>query len=271
MKRALVFDSGIGGLSVFDAVIEAGLELELDYAADNAWLPYGLKSDAELKARVPALLARLAAQWSPDIVVVACNTASTIALEAARAALPVPVVGVVPPIKPAAQLTKSGVIGLLATPATVRRAYTDDLIQSFAADKLVIRFGSTALVEAAEAKLRGAPVAPAAIDEAMAGLFGAAGGANLDVVALACTHFPLLLDELRAAAPRDCLWLDSGQAIARRVGSLLGAASGAPRPGRAGFTEAAAARELAPALARRGFSALARIGEAPNFTVREIA
>src|SRR5262245_50651678 len=127
VKRVLVFDSGVGGLSVFDAIAASGKALELDYAADNAWLPYGLKSDAELRARVPALLAALAGQWSPDLIVVACNTASTIALDAVRAAVSVPVVGVVPPIKPAAALTRAGVIGLLATPATVRRAYTNDL------------------------------------------------------------------------------------------------------------------------------------------------
>ena len=114
-RRVLVFDSGVGGLSVFDAIAASGHAFELDYAADNAWLPYGLKSDEALRARVPALLSRLVEQWAPDAVVVACNTASTIALAEVRAALSVPVVGVVPPIKPAAALTKTGTIGLLAT------------------------------------------------------------------------------------------------------------------------------------------------------------
>ncbi|HRE45799.1 MAG TPA: aspartate/glutamate racemase family protein, partial [Terricaulis sp.] len=135
MKRVLVFDSGVGGLSVLDALAASGAGYELDYAADNAWLPYGLKSDAQLRARVPALLASLAEQWAPDLIVIACNTASTIALDAVRAAVDVPVVGVVPPVKPAAAQSKTGVIGLLATPATVRRTYTDDLIAQFAADK----------------------------------------------------------------------------------------------------------------------------------------
>ncbi|MEJ0059269.1 MAG: aspartate/glutamate racemase family protein [Terricaulis sp.] len=108
MKRALVFDSGVGGLSVLDAIVRSGVELELDYVADNAWLPYGLKSDTEIATRVPALLKRLASQWAPDAIVVACNTASTIALDQTRAALAIPVIGVVPPIKPAAAATKSG-------------------------------------------------------------------------------------------------------------------------------------------------------------------
>ena len=127
----------------------------LDYAADNAWLPYGLKSDAELRARVPALLARWRAQWAPDAVVRRLQHRLDHRAGAGARGATMPVVGVVPPIKPAAALTRTGVIGLLATPATVRRAYTDDLIAQFAADKRVVRFGSAALVEAAERKLRG--------------------------------------------------------------------------------------------------------------------
>lgn len=265
MKRVLVFDSGVGGLSVLDAIAASGNALDLDYVADNAWLPYGLKSDADLRARVPALLARLTEQWAPDAVVVACNTASTIALDAVRAAISIPVVGVVPPIKPAAAQTKSGVIALLATPATVRRAYTDDLIQQFAADKVVVRFGSAALVEAAEQKLRGLAPDPAAIAEAMAGLFEAPRGGEIDVIALACTHFPLLAEELAAAAPREAIWLDSGAAIARRVAQVVGAAQGAPRTRRAGFTDIGAARAVFGAFRTRGFATFAEIGAAPAF------
>ena len=265
VKRVLVFDSGVGGLSVFDAIAGAGAAVELEYVADNAWLPYGLKSDAELRARVPALLHSLVLQWAPDLVVVACNTASTIALDVVRAALTIPVVGVVPPIKPAAALTRTGVIGILATPATVRRAYTNDLIAQFAPDKRVIRFGSAALVAAAEQKLRGGLVDNAAIAEAIMGLFGVPGGGELDVVALACTHFPLLNKELADAAPRPCVWLDSGEAIARRVASLLIAPQGAPKVRRAGFTDASVIDALRGALNARGFSTFAQIGGSPAF------
>jgi glutamate racemase len=265
MKRVLIFDSGVGGLSVLDAIAAAGLAVELDYVADNDRLPYGLKSDAEIAARVPALLARVAAQWRPDAVVIACNTASTIALEPTRAALSVPVVGVVPPIKPAAEQTKSGVIGLLATPATIRRPYTNDLIAQFAADKRVIRFGSAELVAAAEQKLRGTAPDSSAIQTAVDGLFGAPGGSALDVIALACTHFPLLAKELAAASPRAALWLDSGSAIARRLAHLLILPQGAARAARAGFTRA----EDAPrdACAARGFSEIAWIARAPTFGI----
>lgn len=260
MTRALVFDSGVGGLSVLDAIVAAGLEIDLDYAADNAWLPYGLKSDGDLQRRVPALIAALVRQWAPDAVVLACNTASTIALGQVRSAVSIPVVGVVPPIKPAAARTKTGTIGLLATPATVERAYTADLIAQFAPRAEVVRFGSAALVAAAEAKLAGQPPDPAAFSEAIAGLFSAPGGEAIDVVALACTHFPLLAQELAAAAPQPCIWLDSGAAIARRLAEVSGARHGAARLRRAGFTAPDAARRLYPAFHARGFSVLAHIG-----------
>lgn len=259
-----MFDSGVGGLSVFDAIAGSGAALDLDYVADNAWLPYGLKSDADLRARVPALLASLQMQWAADLIVVACNTASTIALEQIRAAVAVPVVGVVPPIKPAAALSKTGIIGLLATPATVQRAYTDDLIAQFAVGKRVIRHGSSALVQAAEQSLRGEAVDVAAISEAIDGLFGAPDGEQIDVVALACTHFPLLARDLAAAAPRPCLWLDSGDAIARRVVQVLSPEAGTARPRRAGFTDASGLGALADTLTARGFT-LARIDAAPEF------
>lgn len=269
-KRVLVFDSGVGGLSVLDAIAASGHAFVLDYAADNAWLPYGLKTDEQLRARVPALLSRLVEEWAPEAVVVACNTASTIALDQVRAALSIPVVGVVPPIKPAAAQTQTGVIGLLATPATVQRAYTNDLITQFADGKRVIRFGSTALVEAAERKLRGEPVDNSAIDEAINGLFGAPGGADIDVVALACTHFPLLATELAAAAPRQCLWMDSGAAIARRLANVLIAEAGTPRVQRAAFTSGDGARALLRAFEARGFSDFSHIADAPSFQVAEL-
>jgi glutamate racemase len=260
MKRVLVFDSGVGGLSVLDAIIAAGRELTLDYAADNAWLPYGAKSDAALKARVPALLTALVSEAAPDLVVMACNTASTIALEETRAALTIPVVGVVPPIKPAAERTKTGAIGLLATPATIGRPYVDDLIARFAPNTRVIRFGSTALVDAAEAKLAGETPKPEAFTEAIHGLFNA--GAPIDIVALACTHFPLLELELAAAAPSPVAWLSSGEAIARRVITLLDPPPGVPQCARAFSTAPLSARPFEA----RGFAQRFNLdaGFAPN-------
>jgi glutamate racemase len=254
----LVFDSGVGGLSVLESIVESGLDCTLDYAADTLWLPYGEKPEAALRQRVADLLAGLAAELAPDLVVLACNTASTIALDAARARLSVPVVGVVPPIKPAAAASRSGVIGLLATPATVRRAYVDDLVAAHAAELEVVRVGSTALVAAAEAKLSGIAPDPTMIAAAIEPLFA---NPRLDVVALACTHFPLLGAELVAAAPRPVLWLDSGEAIARRVATLLAltAGGGCCRLRRALFTAPEIGLRQIPAFAARGFSSFGAI------------
>jgi glutamate racemase len=270
VKRVLVFDSGVGGLSVLDSLRASPHALVLDYFADNAWLPYGLKPDAALRARVPALLEHVAGQWGPDAVVLACNTASTIVLPDLRARLTMPVIGVVPPIKPAAAQTATGTIGLLATPATVRRPYTEELIARFASDKRVVRFGSAALVQAAERKLRGGSVDNEAVLEAIAGLFGAEGGGEIDVVALACTHFPLLATELAGASPRVVTWLDSGAAIARRAVEVLAPDHGTPRFERAAFTDAANASDLYGAFRARGCSKFFATNEARGFEIVEI-
>ncbi len=251
----LVFDSGVGGLSVLDAIRTALPGLAVTYAADNAAFPYGTRSEAEIAARVPVLLGRLTERYRPSLVVIACNTASTIALAPTRAALGVPVVGTVPAIKPAAVATRTGVIGVLGTQATVRQPYVDALVAGFAPAMTVLRHGAPALVEAAEAKLRGRAVPPGVVADALEGLTGQAGGERMDTVVLACTHFPLLADELAAARP-DLAWIDSGAGIARRVAALLVGA--APQgPGRAVFTAATAdIAALAPALGQRGLDSI---------------
>ena len=157
---------------------------------------------------MPALLGKLVEQFQPRLAVIACNTASTIALDHARAALDLPIVGTVPAIKPAAELSKSRVIGVLGTEATVRQPYVDNLSAEFASDCIVIRHGSPELVELAEAKLAGGPVSIEAVRAAALPMFNAPDGDRIDVVVLACTHFPLLADELRAAFPGvdACRW-----------------------------------------------------------------
>ena len=141
MTRALVFDSGVGGLTIADELRKAAPDWIVDYAADSGFFPYGVKTDDELRERLPRLCAALVDVAKPDVLVIACNTASTLSLDAIRATVKVPVVGTVPAIKPAAEQTKTGVIGILATPGTVRRAYLDDLERQFAAGKIVGRRG----------------------------------------------------------------------------------------------------------------------------------
>ena len=255
-----MFDSGVGGLSVLDAVRTAHPDLAVVYAADNAGFPYGLKTEAELMARVPALLGRLTERYRPGVVVIACNTASTIALAPTRAALGVPVVGTVPAIKPAALASRTGVIGVLGTDATVRQPYVDALVAEHAAYMTVLRHGAPALVQAAEAKLRGRSVPPEVVADAIAALRAQPGGNALDTLVLACTHFPLLADEIAAAAGPGVTLVDSGAGIARRVGVLIarGDAAADDRPGGiAVFTRAEPNLDaLRPALAERGLNSV---------------
>ena len=220
-SRALIFDSGVGGLSVVAEIRRRLPELSLDYVADDAFRPYGEKTAEQLRARLPALLATLCDMLCPEIIVIACNTASTTALEDIRSALTVPVVGVVPAIKPAALATRTGTLAVLGTPGTVAREYVDDLITEFAQDKNVLLQGSVNLVDMAEDKLAGRAVDPTRIKTELAPLFAGRGGADIDAVVLACTHFPLLKDELKAAVTQTVQWIDSGEAIARRVESLM--------------------------------------------------
>ncbi|MFN3910589.1 glutamate racemase [Hyphomonas sp.] len=219
--RVLVFDSGVGGLTVAGEIRALGPRLSVHYAADTGFFPYGDKSDEALRERLPKVAKALVEAVQPDVFVIACNTASTLALAEVRAALSIPVVGTVPAIKPAAQLTETGTIGLLATPGTIRRAYTARLIEEFAAGKRVILHGSLELVKLAEAHARGEDIPPDAFAAAQAPLFEAEGGAAIDTIVLACTHFPLVRGQLIATAPRSVSYIDSGAAIARQTIRML--------------------------------------------------
>ena len=223
------------------------------YAADTAGFPYGKRSEAEIASRVPALLGRLVERFHPRLAVIACNTASTIALDHVRSALDLPVVGTVPAIKPAAEISKSRVIGVLGTEATVRQPYVDDLAATFAADCMLIRHGSPELVELAEAKLAGQEVDVDAVRAAAQPMFDAAAGDRIDTVVLACTHFPLLDNELRQAFP-NVTYVDGGPGIARRVAYLTREQPwpAAPPAGTAVFTSAGTHRPLEASLARFG-------------------
>ncbi|HEX8621971.1 MAG TPA: glutamate racemase [Allosphingosinicella sp.] len=261
-RPLLVFDSGVGGLSVLGAIRALLPAAPLVYAADTAGYPYGTKRPAEIEARVPALLGRLAERFDPELIVIACNTASTIALDAVRAALDLPVVGTVPAIKPAAALSNSRAIGVLGTEATVRQPYVDRLSAEFAADCAVIRHGSAELVDLAESKLRGERIDPGVCARALDGLFGQPGGERIDTIVLACTHFPLVEAELAAAAPRGVRFVDGKEGIARRTAWLTRDLDwpDAPSDGIALFTGRSTDVEAyRPGLARYGLTRLERL------------
>ncbi len=229
----LFFDTGVGGLSVLKAAQAALPYAPIVYAADYAGLPYGTKSEAEIAARVPALLGRLVERYRPRLVTIACNTACTIALSHVRAALDVPVVGTVPAIKPASLVTKTGVIGLLGTAATIRQPYVDRLEAEFAQDMTLLRYAAPELVHAAEAKMRGEVSDPKVFAEAIAGLTNQPNGDRLDAIVLGCTHFPLVQDELSKASAPNMQFVDGAAGIARRILYLSQGQSwpDAPTPG----------------------------------------
>ena len=220
--KILVFDSGLGGLTVFAEIANLRPDAELVYAADDAGFPYGRWAEPDLIQRVVAVVGGLIAQTGPDAVVIACNTASTLVLPDLRARFPdMPFVGTVPAIKPAAAQSRTKRISVLATPGTVARDYTRALIGSFAADCEVTLVGSTRLASLAEAAMTGAAIADADIGAEIAPCFVGEGELRTDCIVLACTHYPLLRDRFERLAPWPVTWIDPAPAIARRVDAVL--------------------------------------------------
>jgi glutamate racemase len=223
----LVFDSGLGGLTVFSEVLKVRPDARFIYAADDAGFPYGRLSEPVLATRVLNVMERLIGLYDPDLVVVACNTASTLVLPHLRERFSVPFIGTVPAIKPAAQTTRTGYVTVLATPGTVARDYTRDLIETYAAGCKVNLVGSRRLAGIAEAELAGNPVSDEELLDELRPCFVEDKAGRTDVVALGCTHYPLLLPRFQALAPWPVTWIDPAPAIARRVTQLIGA----PVPG----------------------------------------
>jgi len=220
--RILVFDSGLGGLTVFDEIVRLRPGADYLYAADDAVFPYGDLSPQALVGRVLSVMERLIAQHRPDIVVIACNTASTAVLPPLRSRWPdLAFVGTVPAIKPAAAESRTRRISVLATPGTVERDYTRDLVRSFAKNCDVDLVGAPRLAALAEAVLRGEAVRDEDIAVEIAPAFVDRGGRRTDIIVLACTHYPLLLPRLEHLAPWRVAFVDPAPAIARRVDAVL--------------------------------------------------
>lgn len=250
--RIVVFDSGLGGLTVLRDIRARRPDVEALYVADDAAFPYGPKPEAEVIARVLAVMEAAIAATAPDAVVIACNTASTLVLGPLRARWPgLAFVGTVPAVKPAAAASTSGLISVLATPGTVSRDYTRRLIDDFAGRCAVTLVGATRLAGLAEDAMRGRPVSDAEILAEIAPCFVEAGGRRTDVVALACTHYPLLIDAYRRLAPWPVVWIDPAPAIARRLDHVLGERGLTRRAGAgAGRYLFTSGRDAEPGLAR---------------------
>ncbi len=221
-RPILVFDSGIGGLTVLREARVLMPDRRFVYIADDAGFPYGGWEEEALRARIVELFGKFIAEHDPEIAIIACNTASTLVLDDLRRAYPtVPFVGTVPAIKPAAERTLSGLVSVLATPGTVKRAYTRDLIQSFATQCHVRLVGADKLAAVAEAHIRGEEIEEALVIEQITPCFVEKDGERTDIVVLACTHYPFLANVFRRLAPWPVDWLDPAEAIARRTVSLL--------------------------------------------------
>jgi len=253
IETILVFDSGLGGLTVYREIAAARPSADFIYVADDAAFPYGAMAETMLTARVVELMSDLIGRYRPDLVVIACNTASTIVLPHLRQRFSLPFVGTVPAIKPACASSVTKHIAVLGTEATVTREYTRALIRDYAFDCKVTLVGSKMLATYAEAEIAGTPVSDALISAEIGACFRDDGG-RTDTVVLACTHYPLLIDRFSRVAPWPVAFVDPAPAIARRVSDLLGPAPPAMGRGttRAFFTSA---RNPAEALAQLGILA----------------
>ncbi|MFY9627572.1 MAG: glutamate racemase [Methylocystis sp.] len=258
--KILVFDSGLGGLTVFTEVAKIRPHADFVYCADDAGFPYGSWSEGELVERVLAVMESLISTESPDIVAIACNTASTLVLSQLRARwTKLPFVGTVPAIKPAAQISETKLISVLATPGTVARDYTQRLIQEFAGDCGVTLVGSGNLARFAERAMHGEKVSDAEILAEISPCFQQELGARTDAVVLACTHYPLLAEEFARLAPWPVHWINPAPAIARRVDQVLFGSFGPDAP-----------IKSEPAVGVRGRRALFTSGEAPTATLAKV-
>ena len=256
-KTILIFDSGLGGLTVFREVASTRPDASYVYVADDVFFPYGGHGEAELVARVVALMGELIATHRPDLVVVACNTASTLVLPHLRARYAVPFVGTVPAIKPACARSVTKRVTVLGTEATVSREYTRALIRDFANGSDVTLVGSARLATFAEAELHAEPVADPLILAELAPCFIDLDGRRTDTIVLACTHYPLLRERLERLSPWPVTFIDPAPAIARRVVELSGRRSGLQpgAPARIVFTSGRPpSAQLAETLARFGIA-----------------
>jgi len=253
-ETILVFDSGLGGNTVLREIVRLRPGAHYVYVADDAYFPYGLHSEAEIIARVVPLMGELIKAHRPDIAVIACNTASTLVMNHLRKTYNMPFVGTVPAIKPACASSKTKLVSVLGTKGTVQREYTKKLIADFAQGCEVTLIGAENLAAVAEAAMKGedvddnaiaAEIAPCFVDESKSKV------GRTDTVVLACTHFPLLMERMKALAPWPVDWIDPAPAIARRVSDLLGAqAMAEPQAAQIFFTSGQAPSEtLSKALA----------------------
>ena len=224
----LVFDSGIGGLSVLREARMLMHDHQFVYVGDDAGFPYGDWDGEALTRRMVGLFETLIEQYQPQLAIVACNTASTLIMPALRERFALPFVGIVPAIKPAAERTASGLITVLATPGTIQRPYTQELVKQFASHRQVTMVGATRLARLAEEHMQGLPIDTDLLRAEIAPCFVESDGRRTDIITLGCTHYPFLVNEMRKLAPWPVDWLDPAEAVARQARTVLAREALAP-------------------------------------------
>lgn len=221
-----VFDSGVGGLTILqDLLRELPAERYVFYG-DSGNHPYGVRAEEEIQ-RLSLNAAKFLIERGAKIIVVACNTASVSALKELRAAYDVPFVGVVPAVKPAAERTTSGIIGVAATEAAAQGPYLKKLIEDFASDKRVLTTGCPGLVSLVEAGTLDGPEAEAAIRDYVGPMLAE----GIDELVLGCTHFPAMRAAFERVAGSGVEIIDSGEAVARQTRRVLEERCAVARPG----------------------------------------
>jgi glutamate racemase len=215
-----IFDSGVGGLSVWRQVVHHLPDESVIYLADQAHVPYGQRSAQEIRAYCRAIAAELISMGCKAIVV-ACNTASAVALESLRQAFPqLPILGLEPAVKPAVELTRSGVVGVMATPATFQGELYRATVGRWAGDVTVVEqvcIGLADLVEMGELEGERCDALLRSFLDPMLAL-------GADTIVLGCTHYPFVIEAIRRLVGPAFAVLDPAPAVARHLGELLAAA-----------------------------------------------
>ena len=239
-----IFDSGVGGLSVLRAVRAQSPQEDLLYLADQIHVPYGPRPLAEVRQFSQAITRFLLDQGA-KLIVVACNTASAAALHSLRETFPeVPFVGMEPAVKPAAENTETGVVGVLATPATFQGELYASVVERFASGVMLLQNTCAGLVEQIEAGNLDGKETAIILERAIKPMLAA----NIDTIVLGCTHYPFVIPLIKEIAGPDVRVIDPAPAIARQVGRLLDwhdLRSPEQEPGRVTLLTTGAAEKLA--------------------------
>lgn len=211
-----IFDSGVGGLSVFREIVRILPEEKYIYWSDNAHCPYGEKSRDYIIDRARAVTSFLMEQGA-DIIVVACNTATAAAISTLREEFPIPFIGMEPAVKPAAQATRSGVVGVLATAGTLRATKYIDTRAKWAHDVKIVEHIGQGFVELVEQGNVSGPEAESIVEKSVRPLVEA----GADTIVLGCTHYPFLADTIRKVAGTPVTLVDPAPAVAKHLMEVM--------------------------------------------------